>query len=130
MSGLITAPDGYPPSFEEDPMKTRGLLFLICLAGCAPSRSSLFDPVVMASVQRAGLEPRWPTTPAIEKRVRELLDAPLTADSVARVAVLHSPALQAEYEELAIAGAAVATARAPANPELGAEFRFPTSGGG
>jgi len=100
----------------------------LALAACAPSRAELFDPVRTAVRERTGIEPTWRAGATVDKRVAELLAAPLTADSAARVALLNSAALQGAYEELAIAGARYATASAPANPEVEAALRFPLEG--
>jgi cobalt-zinc-cadmium efflux system outer membrane protein len=113
-------------------MKTAGLPLVLCLLpACAPSRASLFDPVSAAVARRAGVEPRWTDgapPAAVEKRVQELLAAPLTAERAALVAVLASPALQAVYQDLAAAGAEVTSARSLPNPELEAELGYPLSG--
>src|SRR5687767_6404787 len=98
-------------------------------AGCVPSRAALFDPVRQATRERIGIEPEWRSDwrrpPDLDKRIRELLAQPLTADNAALIAVLASPELQARYAELEAAGAGLATARALPNPEVEAQLRFP-----
>lgn len=113
----------------------RALLPLALLAtACAPSRASLYEPVRASVTERTGIEPHWRgdwRRPApVDKRVREVLAAPLTADGAALVAVLNSSDLQAVYEDLATAGAAVTTSRAAFSPELEAQLRFPLEGHG
>ncbi|HKA90971.1 MAG TPA: TolC family protein [Haliangiales bacterium] len=102
-------------------------------ASCAPSRAYLFDPVEQTVRERTGLAPEWrlggPPAPAVERRIRELLARPLTDENAALVAVLASPRLQADYERLGVAGAALAGARALPNPEADLAVRFPVDGG-
>jgi outer membrane protein, heavy metal efflux system len=96
--------------------------------GCAPSRAQLFDPVGGAIHARVGASPVWERgarrSPAVERRIGEILAEPLTADSAAELAVLGSPVLQARFEELAIAGAALTTATLPPRPQLQLQYRF------
>jgi cobalt-zinc-cadmium efflux system outer membrane protein len=107
----------------------RSWLFAALLfVGCVPSREALFDPVRAAVEQRTGIAPDWRggRTPEVRRRVGALLAQPLTADSAAIIAVLNSPALQAEYEELGKSGARYRAARTLPNPEVDLELRFPT----
>src|SRR5262245_2694926 len=98
-------------------------------AGCAPSRPAMFDPVAQTVRERTGLVTAWREPSQDDPRAAALLAEPLTADAAAAIAVLRSPALQAAYEELGAAGALVARARTPPNPQLEAQFRFPADGG-
>src|SRR5262245_43775497 len=100
------------------------ILCLVTIAACVPSRTALFDPVAVSVKERTGLEPTWRRPAATDARSRELAAAPLTADSAALLAVLASPELQGVYEDLAAAGAELATAGAPPNLEVDAEARF------
>jgi cobalt-zinc-cadmium efflux system outer membrane protein len=98
------------------------------LASCVPSQRTLFGPVDDAVYQRTGIRAEWRSgwkrSPAVEKRVKELLGKPLDAEDAALLAVLNSPALQADYAALSVAGGAVAGARSLENPELEAEILF------
>jgi cobalt-zinc-cadmium efflux system outer membrane protein len=111
----------------------RSSFVLLAVASCAPSQAYLFDPVDHTVRERTGITPEWragrPPSAAAAGRVRALLAEPLTADAAAVVAVLRSPRLQAAYEELGLAGAAVATARALPNPQVDVAVRFPIDRG-
>ena len=62
-----------------------------------------------------------------EQMVQELLDRPLIADTAVQIALLHNRRLQATYEEIGIAHAAVVEAGTPSNPAFhgGATFGLP-----
>jgi cobalt-zinc-cadmium efflux system outer membrane protein len=99
---------------------------LAALAACAPSRSTLFDPVAHDVDRRIGARPAWhrgDADPGRDPEVRRLLGAPLTADAAAAIALRASSHLQASFEELALRGADVATATVPVGPELEASVR-------
>jgi hypothetical protein len=104
----------------------RAALLLLALAACAPSRSTLFDPVAHDVDRRIGARPAWhrgDADPGRDPEVRRLLGAPLTADAAAAIALRASSHLQASFEELALRGADVATATVPVGPELEASVR-------
>jgi outer membrane protein TolC len=105
----------------------------VLLVGCAPSQAYLFDPVADTTEERIRIRPAWrpgwQRSAAAERRVREILRRPLRADDAALVAVLNSPALQARYAELGVAGGALGQARTLPNPELEAEVTWPVDGG-
>src|SRR5688572_19414281 len=110
------------------------IVLLSTAAGCAPSRSYLFDPVATSVKERTGVSPEWRTdwrrSAAADARVQELLGRPLTAESASMIAVLSNPGLQAAYAEIGIVGGGLATARAPSNPHIEAELTFPLDDGG
>jgi len=110
-----------------------GMVVLGALAACAPSRSYLFDPVAASVRERTGIRPEWRSgwrrSPAVDKRIGEVVASPLTADGAASIAVLNSSELQAAYEELGVAGGRLAAARLPENPQVEAQLRFPLDGG-
>ncbi len=112
-------------------MVTAGLLGA---TGCAPSRDELFAPVREDARARLGVAPEWRSVGRASAQVSEQVDAllaePLDADAAARIAVLNSPRLQAEYARLEAARARLLGARTPPNPEVEAELRFPVDGGG
>jgi cobalt-zinc-cadmium efflux system outer membrane protein len=98
-------------------------LALLALAGCAS-----VDPAATLAAHRdemaaRGLAPvEWRTTEAERsaaiERSRELLAAPLTPAAAVEVALLRSPALQAELAGLGVAQAELAQATRLANPGL------------
>jgi cobalt-zinc-cadmium efflux system outer membrane protein len=105
----------------------RAALLLVTLAACAPSRSTLFDPVARDIDARVGTRPAWhddDADPGRDPDVRRLLAAPLTADAAAAIAVRASSHLQASFDELAMRGAEVATATVPVGPELEASVLY------
>ena len=109
------------------------LALVATAAACTPSRGALFGPVRDSIVQRTGVEPDWRAdwrrSPRADQRVRDLLAEPLTADSAVAIAILGNAELQAAYEELGIAGGALASAHTPPNPHAEAELRFPLDEG-
>lgn len=92
-------------------------------AGCAgttpPPRLSPVDPA------QAAAQPARATSGG----VRELIDAGLTPDSAARIAVVNNPALLAAFEEIGVSRAALSEASRLENPELGGFVRFARGGG-
>jgi cobalt-zinc-cadmium efflux system outer membrane protein len=109
-------------------LPARGLALLaVAWAGCVPSQHALLAPVHAQADARLGQPIPWRSA-AHGGEVEKLLAAPLTADSVVRIALLSSAALQATFEELGVQGAAFAQATAPENPELEAELLYPLEG--
>jgi cobalt-zinc-cadmium efflux system outer membrane protein len=100
-------------------MKWMGLAAL-ALAACVPAQAELFEPVRVATRQRLGVDAEWRAggerSARVAARVKELLAKPLTAESAVAIALIGNAELQAEYEELAVAGAHLASASAPPNP--------------
>lgn len=121
---------GEPPG--ERIVRLFNLAVMATATACAPSRSTLFDPVASAVHDRTGITPQWRSgwqrSTAVDKRVRELLAQPLTAENAALVAVLSSSEIQAVYAQLGIAGASVTASRTVPNPQFAAELRFPLDG--
>jgi outer membrane protein TolC len=104
---------------------SRGRLALLfgaaLLAGCASfSPDGGFAPVQLAAKERLGKDLRWPRTEAdrdtVDKRVAELLAAPLTVDAAVQVALLNNRGLQAGFQELGITEAERVQAGRPPNP--------------
>ena len=105
---------------------------LSILAGCAgASKEMAFSEVQQQIDERMGVPIHWNANTAsvdeIEQMVKELLDRPLVADTAVQIALLHNRRLQATYEELGIAHAAVVEAGIPSNPAFhgGATFGLP-----
>jgi len=109
-----------------------GVVACVLVGACVPSRAELFGPVHEAAAKRFGVEVEWrervQPSAAAEARVAELLAKPLTAESAVAIALLNSAELQAEYEQLGVAGAQVARAHAPPNPAGEARMVLPASG--
>ena len=61
----------------------------------------------------------------VEQGVRAILRRELTADRAVQIALLNNHELQARFEEIGIAQAAVIEAGLLSNPSLAASFRFP-----
>lgn len=84
------------------------------------------------SLARTGNPLAWPQTRdeqlETDQAVGELLKEGLTREEAMQIALLNNPRLQATLESLGIARADVVQAGLYTNPELGALFRFPTSG--
>ena len=94
------------------------------LAGCASaSAKPAFDAVAETVKARSGHTVRWDQGTAedkeAEKAIDRLLARELTADAAVQVALLASPHLRAELEELAIAQADLVQAGLLRNPVFG-----------
>ncbi len=105
------------------------LLSAILATGCAtiePQPS--FDSVRETITERIGQKVYWKTGGAedntIAEEVRGLLQTPLTANDAVQIALLTNPRLQAIYEELGVAQAALVQAGLVRNPVLEATVRF------
>ena len=105
---------------------------LFTLTGCAGvSKEMAFSEVQQQVDERIGVPIHWNANTAsvdeTEQMVKELLDRPLIADTTVQIALLHNRRLQATYEELGIAQAAVVEAGTPSNPAFhgGATFGLP-----
>ncbi|MEP7012822.1 MAG: TolC family protein [Acidobacteriota bacterium] len=81
-----------------------------------------FDSVRALTASRLGAEVGWrqdhDALATANRRVGEILAAPLSADGAVEVALLRNPRLQARLEELGIAQADLAQASLLANPHL------------
>jgi len=91
------------------------------LGGCASfSADSGFGSVETAAQQYLGKEVRWAQSAsdqeAIDRRVAELLAAPLSADDAVQIALLNNRGLQASFFELGITQAEVVQAGRLPNP--------------
>lgn len=108
---------------------TLGVGMAAVATGCV-SRESGYREARSAVLARTGVE----VHPAIvddadtTQVVKELLSRPLTADSAAKVALLHNPEVQAAFDRVGVArGALVAAVRLP-NPRLEGSLRFRKGG--
>jgi cobalt-zinc-cadmium efflux system outer membrane protein len=94
---------------------------LSILTGCAGvSQEIAFTEVQQQVDERIGAPIHWYENTAsvdeIEQTIKELLDKPLDADTAVQIALLHNRRLQATYEEIGIAQAAIVEAGTVSNP--------------
>ena len=122
----------------NEKMRYAALFFaaLFTLTGCAGvSKRAAFSEVQQQVDERIGFPVHWNanTDPADQaaQTTKELLGKPLVADAVVQIALLNNRRLQATYEELGIAHAAVVEAGTPSNPALhgGGTFDLPQDPG-
>lgn len=106
----------------------------LVLAGCAQVRpQAAFDDVRATLDGRTAAEARWITGAAEDAEARaavaRLLADSLTSDAAVQVALLNNRHLQATYEDLGLAQAALVQAGLLANPVFGAGALWPLGGG-
>ncbi len=118
----------------NEKMRYAALFFaaFFILAGCAGvSKKAAFSEVQQQVDKRIGFPIHWNTSanPADEvaHTIKELLGRPLVADTTVQIALLNNRRLQATYEEIGIAYAAVVDAGSISNPAFhgGATFGLP-----
>ena len=104
------------------------LVVALATSGCFVTRGKGLDDVRAEAGKRGVTTVHWDQgTEADErarKRVRELLVAPVTADSAVEIALLHNRSMQAVYEELGVAQADLVEAGLLENPVLAGSVRF------
>ncbi len=108
-------------------------LALIALSGCATlSSDGGFGPVEQTVKGRLGKEVKWARSDAdrdaIDRRVAQLLEQPLSADDAVQIALLNNRGLQASFAELGISEAD--RVQAGRLPNLGFSFGRLTQGSG
>ncbi len=108
-------------------------LALIALSGCATlSRDGGFGPVERTAKDRLGKDVKWARSDAdrdaIDTRVAQLLEQPLSADDAVQIALLNNKGLQASFAELGISEADRVQAGRLPNP--GFSFGRLTQGSG
>jgi cobalt-zinc-cadmium efflux system outer membrane protein len=101
-------------------------------AGCGgASKEAAFSHVRQEATARMGYDVRWNQDAAadaeIAQAVREQLAKPLTAAAAVQIALLNNRRLQATYEELGVAQAAVVKAGLLSNPIFRGAVGFPIS---
>jgi cobalt-zinc-cadmium efflux system outer membrane protein len=111
------------------------ILLLLGAAGCAAPPSDFgFGDVQKDVATRTNQRIEWSHNDAndadLAKRVDAILQKPLTADDAVQIALLNNRRLQATYEQLGIAQAAVMQASAWPNPVLGGDVKIPEGGEG
>ena len=119
-------------------MTCAALLFaaLFTLTGCAGvSKRAAFNEVQQEVDERIGFPIHWnmetDSTDEVAQTIKELLDKPLVVDAAVQIALLNNRRLQATYEDLGIAYAAVVEAGTPSNPAFhgGGTFGLPQDPG-
>jgi len=108
-------------------------LALIALSGCATlSSDGGFGPVEQTAKDRLGKDVKWARSDAdrdaIDKRVAQLLEQPLSVDDAVQIALLNNRGLQASFAELGISEAD--RVQAGRLPNLGFSFGRLTQGSG
>ena len=108
-------------------------LALIALSGCATlSSDGGFGPVEQTAKDRLGKDVKWARSDAdrdaIDKRVAQLLEQPLSVDGAVQIALLNNRGLQASFAELGISEAD--RVQAGRLPNLGVSFGRLTQGSG
>lgn len=97
------------------------------LTGCAsvPAKGG-FDQVQQTIAQRLGQKIQWnqgtSDDEAVAEALRTLLHRPLTADDAVQIALLNNRRLQATYEDLGVAQAALVQAGLLKNPRFSASY--------
>ena len=93
------------------------LLLSACQTWSPDGGMSVVADIVGHDLNKAVVALRTPEeTQAARARVRALLRRPLTADAAVRIALLNNRGLQAAYNELGLAEAAMVQASLPSNP--------------
>ena len=108
-----------------------GAAMLLGASACVPKAAG-FGSVRHIVRERANAEVHWRHGEGVadpEERVRQILSRPMTAEEAVQVALLNSPELQAAFEEVGIARAALVGATLPPNPEVEARVGFIQNGG-
>ena len=102
-----------------------GLALALTLAGCVPSRSSVFGPVDREIERRLGIEARWENIDdRVPGAITELMAKPLDRDAVIRIALATNRRLQAEYDRLGIAASEIASATVLAPLRVDLEYKL------
>lgn len=106
----------------------------VLLAACAPPLEPNFEAVREGVAARAGVAPLWnhggPEERLIEETVREMLALPLDLDRAVKIALIHSPDLQARFAGLGVAQADFVAASSLDNPRVGLGVGLRANGGG
>jgi cobalt-zinc-cadmium efflux system outer membrane protein len=103
------------------------------VAGCVPSRAAMFGPVQSDVERRLGVRPEWgsgTTDPRVPARVTGLLARPLDLDAAVRIAIANNRRLQARYDTLGIAAAAIAEATVLAPTDVDVSHKYALEGSG
>lgn len=105
-------------------------LAAVALGACVPSRSTLFDPVASDVQRRIGVTASWTEDPRTDGAIDALLARPLDLDAAVRIALARNRRLQASYDELGIAGAAIADATVLPPVSIDIDHKYGVNGKG
>jgi outer membrane protein, heavy metal efflux system len=103
------------------------------LASCAPSRAAVWGPTSSDLHRRLGVDATWggsPTDPRVPAAVTDRLRSPLDRDAAVKIAVANNRRLQARYDELGIAAAAIAEATVLSPTEVDLSYKVALVGDG
>ena len=111
-------------------MKLALLGLVVATTSCVPSRSALFGPVDREIQRRLGMDVSWNgrTDGRVSAAVAAMLQKPLDREAAIRIALATNRRLQAEYERLGIAAAAIAEATVLAPADVDVEYKFAKEG--
>jgi cobalt-zinc-cadmium efflux system outer membrane protein len=106
----------------------RRALFILAVSGCVVPKKAGFDDVKQSLSTRIDQRVHWYQGTEEDRRVEEetkkLLQAELTVDTAAQIALFNNPQLQATYERLGVAQAEVVQAGLLKNPSLSFHWGF------
>lgn len=106
---------------------------ILALGACVPSNRSVFGPVDREVNRRLGFDAAvsWDASadPRVRPAITKLLEQPLDRDAAVKIALATNHRLQADYDRLGIAAAAIASATVLAPTEVGFNYKFALSGG-
>jgi cobalt-zinc-cadmium efflux system outer membrane protein len=108
-------------------------LAAIVLTACVPSSASTFRPVGTEVQRRLGVEADWRTTESdgrVPAAIAARLAQPLDRDAVVRIAIATNRHLQADYERLGVAAAAIASATVLRPTEIDFDVKYASKSGG
>lgn len=104
-------------------------LLALAVAGCVPSRATVFEPVDRQVRARVGVSGDW-SGDQTRGAVKTLLATPLDASASVRIALAQNRRLQAHYDGLGIAASAIAEATVLGPTSIDLNHKFGTGGGG
>jgi cobalt-zinc-cadmium efflux system outer membrane protein len=115
-------------------MRPAALVLIVWAAtGCSVPKGAGFSEVRQSVAARIDRQVEWtretPEDEAVAASVTRLLDGELTVDGAIQIALLNNQQLQAVYEELGVAQAALVQAGLLKNPMFDAAVRLRLTGG-
>src|SRR4051812_1793675 len=100
------------------------------LAGCVPSRSTVFGPVDRDVQRRVGVGVSWGEDARTSTAIDALLARPLDLDAAVRISFARNHRLQARFDDLGIAASQVADATVLPPATVDADYKRALSGTG